>query len=80
MYKQNFIKLPGDEIVEKKARNIKVLTAKYHGHDISFKSMRKWVGLGPNPFNVDLTKFESFDDFKPAETEGDVAEPPAKEM
>lgn len=79
LYKEHFIKLPGDEIVEKKALNIKILTAKHQGHDISFKPKRKWKGLGKNPFNIDLTKLENFADFKKPEAASEVVETHVKE-
>ena len=81
VYKDHFIKLPGDEIVEKKALNIKVLTAKHYGHDLSFKSTRKWKGLDKNPFNVDLTQFDTFADFRGESEQKEEAEaqPPAKD-
>ena len=40
--------LPGDEIVEKKHANIKMLTAQMESADLSKRSMRKWPGLGAN--------------------------------
>lgn len=55
--------MPGDEIVIKKKLNIRVLTAKYQGKDLTTQQTRKWKGLGPNPFNVDLTKYDSFADY-----------------
>jgi golgin subfamily A member 4 len=62
VYREHFIKLPGDEIVVKKKLNIRILKAKYQGHDLTTQPKRKWKGLGPNPFKVDLTKYESFAD------------------
>jgi len=38
--------LPGDEIVEKKHANIKMLTAQMESADLSKRKMRKWPGLG----------------------------------
>ena len=63
------IELPQDEIVVKKKLNIKVLTAKYQGKDLTTQLTRKWKGLGPNPFKVDLTKYESFADYDPPDEE-----------
>jgi len=80
VYKEHYIKLPGDEIVEKKKLNIKVLTAKYNGQDLSTKPKRKWKGLGPNPLVVDLTKYESFAEFQkpePPKVEEEKAGKPA---
>ena len=44
--------LPGDEIVEKKHANIKMLTAQMGSTDLSKKLTRKFPGLGRNDFNV----------------------------
>ena len=51
--KDNFIKLPGDEIVEKKHGNIKILTAQMENADLSKRVTRKWPGLGKNVFEID---------------------------
>lgn len=67
VYKEHFIKLPGDEIVEKKKLNYQVLTAKFNGFDLSTKPKRKWKGLGPNPFIVDITKYDNYSDFSKPE-------------
>ena len=81
----DFIMLPGDEIVEKKHANIKMLTAQMESADLSKRSTRKWPGLGPNVFIVDYgALFEDFKEFK--DDEEDAAEatapptqaPPAK--
>lgn len=63
------IELPQDEIVVKKKLNIKVLTAKYQGKDLTTQLTRKWKGLGPNPFKVDLTKYDAFEDYEQPEEE-----------
>ena len=42
----SFIMLPGDEIVEKKHANIKMLTAQAESADLSKRATRKWPGLG----------------------------------
>lgn len=63
--KSDFIMLPGDEIVEKKHANIKILTAQMESADLSKRTTRKWPGLGPNVFNVDYGDlFEEFKEFK----------------
>ena len=49
-----FIMLPGDEIVEKKHANIKMLTAQMESADLSKRQTRKWPGLGPSVFEVDF--------------------------
>jgi hypothetical protein len=54
--KSYFIKLPGDEIVEHKHSNIKLLTAMMNNSNLSRKPMKKWEGLGPNVFVVDYAK------------------------
>lgn len=75
VYKEHFIKLPGDEIEVKKKLNIRVLTAKYQGKDLSTQPKRKWKGLGPNPFKVDLTKYDTFAEFAKPEVEKVQEEP-----
>ena len=56
LQKNSFIMLPGDEIVEKKHGNIKMLTAQMQSADLSKRKMRKWPGLGESPFKVDYEK------------------------
>ena len=57
--------LPGDEIVEKKHANIKILTAQMESADLSKKLTRKWPGLGANVFEVDYGElFEEYKEFK----------------
>jgi hypothetical protein len=77
VYKEHIINLPGDEIVIKKKLNIRVLTAKYQGKDLTTQQTRKWKGLGPNPFNVDLTQYDSFAEFVKQE-ENKAPEEPEK--
>ena len=48
LVKANFIMLPGDEIVEKKHQNIKLLTAAMTNTDMSKRPTRAWPGLGEN--------------------------------
>lgn len=48
--------LPGDEIVEKKHKNIKQLMAMSIYSDLSKSKTRKYPGLGPNVFKVDFEK------------------------
>jgi hypothetical protein len=65
LHKEDFIVLPGDEIVEKKHANIKMLTAQAQKQDLTKKATRKWPGLGPNVFDVDYaTLFEHYKEFK----------------
>lgn len=54
--KSAFIMLPGDEIVEKKHANIKLLTAQIQSADLSKRKTRKWPGLGEPPFKIDYEK------------------------
>ena len=56
--------LPGDEIVEKKHANIKMLTAQMESADLSKKKMRKWPGLGQSVFEVDYANL--FEEYKEA--------------
>lgn len=56
IYKEHFIMLPGDEIVEKKHKNIKHLMAMSMNSDLSKSKTRKYPGLGPNVFKVDFEK------------------------
>lgn len=61
IYKEHFIMLPGDEIVEKKHKNIKHLTAMDKNTDLSKRATRKFPGLGPSIFKVDFEKqFEAY--------------------
>ena len=48
--------LPGDEIVEKKHKNIKHLMAMDANTDLSKRATRKFPGLGPSIFQVDFEK------------------------
>ena len=53
--------LPGDEIVEKKHKNIKHLMAMDANTDLSKRATRKFPGLGPSIFEVDFEKqFEAY--------------------
>ena len=54
IYKDDFIMLPGDEITEKKHKNIKFLTAMDGGGDLSRQKTRKFAGLGAPVFKVDF--------------------------
>ena len=56
IYKEHFIMLPGDEIVEKKHKNIKHLMAMEKNTDLSKRATRKFPGLGQNVFKVDFEK------------------------
>ena len=66
--KIDFIMLPGDEIVEKKHANIKILTAQMESADLSKRVTRKWPGLGPNIFEVQYEQL--FDAYKPKDEDG----------
>ena len=74
-----FIMLPGDEIVEKKHANIKILTAQMESADLSKKLTRKWPGLGSNVFEVDYgSLFDEYKEFKNDEerNESSLSNPP----
>ena len=61
IYKEHFIQLPGDEIVEKKHKNIKHLMAMDANTDLSKRATRKFPGLGPPIFQVDFeAQFEAY--------------------
>jgi hypothetical protein len=71
-----FIQLPGDEIIEKKHGNIKMLTAAKESADLSKRTTRKWPGLGQNVFEIDYGKLS--DAYKSEEVEG-AEKPPMPE-
>jgi hypothetical protein len=48
--------LPGDEISEKKHKNIKHLIAIERNEDLNRRETRKFAGLGPSVFKVDFAK------------------------
>lgn len=73
--KSAFIMLPGDEIIEKKHANIKMLTAQMQSADLSKRKTRKWPGLGEPPFKVDYEKL--FPQYKAEGEEVPPANPPA---
>ena len=56
IYKEHFILLPGDEIVEKKHKNIKHLMAMERNEDLSRRDTRSFPGLGACVFKIDLSK------------------------
>lgn len=58
IYKEQFIMLPGDEITEKKHKNIKHLIAAERNEDLSRKETRAWPGLGAPVFKIDITKMQ----------------------
>jgi hypothetical protein len=59
--------LPGDEIVEKKHKNVKHLMAMAQNTDLSKSKTRKYPGLGPNKFKVDFEKQFSYSVSLPTE-------------
>jgi len=68
IYKEHFIMLPGDEIVEKKHKNIKHLMAMDANTDLSKRATRKFPGLGQSIFQVDFEKqFEAYKNLDQAE-------------
>ena len=64
--------LPGDEIVEKKHANIKMLTAQMGSADLSKRKTRKWPGLGRNDFNINYEQM--FEQYKSSQPETAAAE------
>ncbi len=56
VYKENFIMLPGDEVIEKKHKNIKHLIAMERNEDLSRRETRTFPGLGANIFKIDFAK------------------------
>ena len=56
IYKENFISLPGDEVVEKKHKNVKHLMAMEKQQDLSRRDTRVFSGLGPCIFKIDFAK------------------------
>lgn len=61
--------LPGDEIVEKKHKNIKHLMAMDMNTDLSKRATRKFAGLGQPIFQVDFEK--QFDAYRNLEGGGE---------
>ena len=55
--KENFILLPGDEIIEKKHKNVKHLIAQERNEDLSRRDTRKFPGLGASVFKIDFSKY-----------------------
>jgi hypothetical protein len=73
LYKEDFILLPGDEIVEKKHQNIRTLTAQAQKQDVGKRNTRKWPGLGPCIFEIDFASlFEQYKDFKGKQSRHDL--------
>jgi hypothetical protein len=56
IYKEHFIVLPGDEVVEKKHKNVKHLMAMEKQQDTQRKDTRVFSGLGPCIFKIDFAK------------------------
>ena len=72
IYKEHFIMLPGDEIVEKKHKNIKHLMAMDANTDLSKRATRKFPGLGQPIFEVDFERqFEAYRSMEAAEARPD---------
>lgn len=55
--KENFIQLPGDEVIEKKHKNVKHLIAQERNEDLSKRETRKFPGLGASVFRIDFSKY-----------------------
>jgi len=56
VYKDHFIMLPGDEISEKKHKNVKHLMAMERNEDLGHRDMRSFEGLGAPIFKIDFSK------------------------
>lgn len=56
IYKENFIMLPGDEITEKKHKNVRHLMAMERNDDMSRREMRSFPGCGVCVFKIDFSK------------------------
>lgn len=56
IYPEHFIMLPGDEIVEKKHKNVKHLMAMEANTDLSKRATRKFPGLGQPVFQIDFER------------------------
>lgn len=56
IYKENFILLPGDEITEKKHKNVRHLMAMERNDDMSRREMRLFPGCGACVFKIDFSK------------------------
>ena len=64
--KGHFILLPGDEVSEKKHKNVKALyKEKNKMGDPNKKHIRVWKGFVKNPFNVDLFNLPNYAGLKP---------------
>jgi hypothetical protein len=74
IYKENFIVLPGDEIVEKKHKNIKHLIAMERNEDLSRRDVRSFPGLGPCNFKIDFSKLNPEQYGQPASPESGSAD------
>jgi hypothetical protein len=78
IYKEHFIMLPGDEIVEKKHKNIKHLMAMDANTDLSKRVTRKFPGLGQPIFQVDFEK--QFEAYRNLEGDEDAQQRPDSPM
>lgn len=56
IYKENFIMLPGDEVTEKKHKNVRHLIAMERNEDLSRREMRAFAGCGQCNFKIDFSK------------------------
>lgn len=68
--------LPGDEVIEKKHKNVKHLIAQDRNEDLSRRDTRKFPGLGANVFKIDFAKYSdagygSIDNSRPGSTMGE---------
>ena len=74
--------LPGDEIVEKKHKNIKHLMAMERNEDLSRRETRNFPGLGACPFKIDFSKLspEAYSQPDSGATQTAPADVPANEI
>ena len=56
LYREHFISLPGDEVIQKKHLNVKYLMAMERNEDIGKQETRTWPGLGKCVFLIDYEK------------------------
>ena len=70
VYKAHFITLPGDEVIEKKHKNVKHLIAMERNEDLSRRETRAFPGLGPSGFKIDFAQLspEAYAEPRPAST------------
>lgn len=68
IYKEHFILLPGDEITEKKHKNVRHLMAMERNDDMSRREMRNFPGCGACVFKIDFSKLQADMNASPADS------------